>query len=78
MSDSLRDRIAVAVSDALEKWLLSRIDRNVHYDVECIIADAVIAELGLRKERVFDDIPADINRVAWRYRYTTDWKADDE
>ena len=37
------------------------------------VADAVIAELGLRRE----DNEADFTG-SYRHRYVTDWKADDE
>jgi hypothetical protein len=71
MSDSLRERIAAVVARANDCWC-----EDCHVepdDFDLMVADAVIAELGLRQETVY----------AWRngrsrasgVRYVTGWGA---
>ena len=43
----LRDRIAAAVSEALDQWLQARGNTTTRFDVNYIVADAVISELDL-------------------------------
>jgi len=46
------------------------------------LADAVIAELGLREERTETEALTNEQRATWfrqgGYRHVTDWRADDE
>ena len=86
MSDSLRDRIAAAIADhCFNEWGVT--DADMCACGECPpgdwdamgsgwpahVADAVIAELGLRREENEADFTG-----PYRHRYVTDWKADDE
>ena len=88
MSDSLRDRIA-AVQSKHHHWdfagaLTCACGEDFGLDGDAgwesavqewakHVADAVIAELGLRRE----DNEADFTG-SYRHRYVTDWRADDE
>lgn len=60
MTDTLRDRIAKAVSPHL-----------VDMDAKAV-ADAVIAELGLRRETESYGVPD-----STRHRYVTEWISDE-
>lgn len=42
------------------------------------MADAVIAELGLRRESMTDGISPVDDPPAWHHRYVTSWVADDK
>jgi hypothetical protein len=89
MSDSLRDRIAAALyCHAAQSvatgvpWLNWEDTFPVVREVWLIMADAVIAELGLYRE---DSEPRTVTnefgatfRIEGGHRYVTDWKADDE
>jgi len=76
MSD-LRDRIAAAMLRIFDE------DRTLSVDMGAfIVADAVIAELGLREERTETEALTNEQGATWfrqgGYRHVTDWKADDE
>ncbi len=70
MSDDLRTRIA--------KALQGNADDGYSWEDWLLLADAVIAELGLREEVERQ------RQYSWNpdrptlHRYVTDWKADDE
>ena len=74
MSD-LRTRIAAAVSEALDQWLQARGNTTTRFDVNYIVADAVIAELGLTKEDEYN--PYDPFPPPYRVRYVTEWEPDE-
>lgn len=71
MTDSLRDRIKEEVLDGI----LSMFSENDPVEMAAgYIADAVIAELGLRREEgAYDGF---FGRKE-RHRYITEWKNDD-
>ncbi len=66
MSD-LRTRIAAAIDQRYNQEAIGHT-----YEVCLMAADAVIAELGLRRESTRQIGPTAA------HRYITDWKADDE
>lgn len=78
---NLRDRIAAAIyENGLNEWDKKYVidprglsDELKDHTTVYRMADAVIAELGLRRE----DNEADYTGP-YRHRYVTDWKADDE
>ncbi len=77
----LRDRIAAAVSEALDQWLQARGNTTTRFDVNYIVADAVIRELGLKKTLETGEIVDRDGGISIQYgrsRYITDWKADDD
>lgn len=70
MSDTLRTRIARVLSTYM-------FENSTTEE----LADAVIDELGLRREErdgrvVYDGLGQPINVIAPRCRYVTDWEAD--
>lgn len=89
MTDSLRTRIA-AVHQA-HRWGVFRCDDG--YARTCCrcqwrelpdgpthaehVADAVIRELGLRRESMLDGISPVDDPPPWHHRYATEWKADE-
>ena len=68
-NDSLRDRIAAAIR-AADTMPSSDIDPYIE------MADAVIAELNLHQQDEEDEYGG--YKRTGRYRWVTDWKADDE
>ena len=76
MSDDLRTRLADLIYGTVS-W------RDVTVPVAEEVADAVIAELGLKREETLHSVLPDYDRNTvranvWATRYVTQWKADDE
>ena len=95
MGDSLRDRIAAVLWST--GWSVHNhgteqgdglacrerlVDGNLRGDCYWKQADAVIAELGLRREgskpRTVTNDQGATYRIEGGHRYVTEWKADDE
>ena len=76
MTDNLRDRIAAAMMDraAAANWLVYDDPRENF----ARLADAVIADLGLRR----DPLTAELSKLLFgeshrpRHRYVTEWQPD--
>ncbi len=77
MSDSLRDRIAAVVHQKLSPPCCDECHDWGPEPWEIEVADAVIRELGMRRESMLDGIAPVDDPPAWHHRYTTDWIADE-
>ena len=74
MSDNLRDRIAAVLDESLHRQKgIDRPDRFKDWIDNRELADAVIRELGLRRE---DDYDKFLGKIMG-HRYITEWMADD-
>ena len=72
MSDDLRTRIIKAIGAEVYGDV-----GNSDLSLATRAADAVIRELGMRRESMLDGIAPVDDPPAWHHRYTTDWIADE-